>query len=372
LKVAHLVIAADLAGGQVVALELMRGARAAGWVVVAVTPGNGPFVERARAQQASVRSYVPGRALDAAAILRLSKLLREERPDLLHTHALFAGNLAARVAGRIAGVPIVAHAHVEDDWRRGPAGWVQQRLDALTARLCRRVVAVSGELREVLARRGYPEDRLIVIENGAAASPRPGTEEVAAVRRELGLAPGAPVVTSVARLCEVKGQRQLIEALALLPPETCLLLVGEDLEHGGSYLQLLRAEARRLEVGDRVVFAGRRTDVPLLLAASDVFALASALEGMPISVIEAMASARPVVATAVGGVPELVVDGETGILLPTRTPEALAGAIGGLLADPERARTLGAAGHCRFEAEFTSARMVARVLDLYREIAATP
>ena len=167
----------------------------------------------------------------------------------------------------------------------------------------------------------------------------------------------------VARLAEVKGQRTLLAAIAHV--DATAVLVGRDLEQGGAYERVLRAEAERLGVAKRVVFAGYRGDVPALLAGCDVFCLPSSAEGLPLVVLEAMAHGRPVVATPAGGTAELVVDGETGILVPPADASALADALRSLLADPERARRMGEAGRRRVLAEFSAADAAARVLGLY-------
>jgi glycosyltransferase involved in cell wall biosynthesis len=369
-KIAHFVISADMYGGQTVALALIEGALQAGHEVLVLAPAPGPFVDRAVALGASTLVVSQGSALDLRRAAHLASVLRREGVDILHTHALFAGNVSSRIAGRLAGAPVVAHAHVEDLWR---SGWLapklQRRLDALTARLCFRIIAVSAALARELRLRGYPKGRVVVVPNGIAAPALGAGSAADRARAELGLPPDAVVAICVGRLCDTKGQRQLIESLAHLPSEVRVLLVGEDLEQGGMYLTQLVELARRLGVRERVVFAGWRGDVASLLEASDVFVLASALEGMPLSVIEAMAAGLPVIATAVGGITE-VVDAETGVIVPSRDPATLARAIAALIADPAHARALGAAGRARYAASFTAAGMVEHVLAIYDEAAA--
>src|SRR5207248_1164577 len=159
-----------------------------------------------------------------------------------------------------------------------------------------------------------------------------------------------PTILEVARLADMKGQRSLVHALTDL--NATAVLVGRDLEQDGAYERELRDEAERLGVVDRVVFAGYRDDVPALLAGCDVFCLPSEMEGLPLVVLEAMAQGKPVVATAVGGTPELVVHGETGLLVQPGDVEALAAALAQLLADPEQARRMGEAGRERVQREF--------------------
>jgi glycosyltransferase involved in cell wall biosynthesis len=242
---------------------------------------------------------------------------------------------------------------------------VLRRLDNATARLCARLVAVSHDTKRAYERQGYPQ-RIEVVHNGVDAPPAHAN---GSLRAELGIPEGAPLVGEVARLCDVKGQRELIAALAQVP-DARLVLVGEDLEQGGAFRAGLERDAERAGVRDRVVFAGYRPDARALLGELDVFALPSWTEGLPLGVLEAMASARPVVATPVGGTPELVTDGETGLLVPPRDPDALAAALRRLLADADLRRRLGEAGERRAREEFSLDAMCSRVLAIYDEVVA--
>jgi glycosyltransferase involved in cell wall biosynthesis len=149
------------------------------------------------------------------------------------------------------------------------------------------------------------------------------------------------------------------------------VLVGRDVEQGGGFERELEQEADRLGVRDRVLFAGQREDVAGVLAGADVLALPSHVEGLPLVVLEAMAQARPVVATRVGGTPEIVVDGETGLLVASGDVEALAAALRSVLDDPGRARDLGDAGRQRVLERFSRETMTRRVLEIYDEVART-
>jgi glycosyltransferase involved in cell wall biosynthesis len=172
----------------------------------------------------------------------------------------------------------------------------------------------------------------------------------------------------VARLAEVKGQRTLIRALVHVP-QARVVLVGEDLERGGAYRDELADEAEQLGVADRVVFAGYREDATELMSRAAIVALPSTTEGLPIVLLEAMARARPVVATPVGGVPELVADGETGLIVPPDDPKALADALLRLLGDRGFAQRLGDAGRERVRSAFSADAQESRILELYEEVA---
>jgi glycosyltransferase involved in cell wall biosynthesis len=352
MRIAHIVIGGDVAGGQMVALQLARAARAAGHEVSFVSPTDGPFLELVRGESMHADVVPIGGALDARAVARLAWKLRRASIDLVHVHGHFSVNVIARAAGRLAGARVLSHMHIENAFRTGVGRRAQATLDNATARLCYSIVAVSEATASSLRRQGYPDGRMVVVHNGVDAEP------AAPVR----IAEG-PTILEVARLADVKGQRTLLRALTNL--EATAVLVGRDLEQDGAYERELRDEAERLGVAERVVFAGYRDDVPGLLAGCDVFCLPSLAEGLPLVVLEAMAQGRPVVASPVGGTPELVDDGTTGFLVPAGDVAALTSALGAVLADPERARAMGEAGRTRVEREFSLAEAARRVLALY-------
>jgi glycosyltransferase involved in cell wall biosynthesis len=365
-KIVHLVIGGDPSGGQTVAHRLALAARAHGDTAAFVADRPGPFLDALRAEGFEARVIDVSRTGHVGGLVRLARHLRATRADLLHVHTQIAGNVLGRLAARAARIPVIAHVHIESHLppgrlRRGAL----RLLDNATARLCVRILVVSEETRRTLERQGYPRDRLVVVYNGVEL---PATSGGDRLRRELGVGPDAPVVGEVGRLAEVKGQRELIQAVARLDGDVRLVLVGADVEAGGAYRRELEAEAERLGVRERVLFAGYRADAESLVGELDVVALPSRAEGLPMVLLEAMARGRAVVATPVGGTPELVSDGETGLLVPPCDVDALAAAIGGLLADPERRSRLGEAARRRVAAEFTADRMAERVLAVYDEV----
>ena len=361
MKVVHLVIGGDVAGGQLVALRLAQAGKARGYDVCFVSPSGGAFVELAERDGFRVRVVPLRGALDPGSLVRLRRALRAERADVLHTHAHFSLNVLGRVAGRLAGAKVIAHMHVDNVFRAGGiARRAQRALDNATTRLCARIIAVSEATAAALVRQGYPAGRVLVVRNGIDLEPP------AEPARPAEVPDGAPLLLEVARLAPVKGQRELIEALPRLArTDAVAVLAGRDLEAGGAFAQELEALAAERGVRDRVVLAGYRADVRALLAAADVFVLPSWIEGLPLTVLEAMAAGKPVVATGVGGTPEAVVDGETGLLVPPGDVGALAETLDAVLADAALAQRLGEAGRRRVEERFTAAAMCERVLDTY-------
>ena len=354
MKIVHLLIGGDVAGGQAVALRLARAARDRGDEVAFVAPERGPFTELAEREGFPVDVLPLRRSFQLGAAWRLARLLRRRRADVLHTHTLAAANVLSRLAARAAGVPVVSHLHIENHFRPATRRLLAG-LDNATARLAARLVAVSEDTRRAYERQGYPGGRIEVVYNGIDLPPN------GEFRRN-----EPPRIGEIARLCDVKGQRELLHALARLP-EAQLVLAGRDLEQGGAYQDALERESERLGVRERVEF-GFHDDVPALLETLDVVALPSWTEGLPIVLLEAMAHARPVVATTVGGTPELVADGETGFLVPPRDPEALTTALRRVLDDPDLGRRLGEAGRARVAERFSADEQAQRILAIYDEL----
>ncbi|HUZ81067.1 MAG TPA: glycosyltransferase [Gaiellaceae bacterium] len=353
MRIVHQVISGDVAGGQLVALHVARAAKAAGHDVRFLSPTDGPFLDLVRREGFSADVIAIRGAIDIRALARITRAFRAMDVDIVHTHVHFSINVVVRIAGRLAGARVLSHMHIENTFRAGRGRRAQIALDNATARLCFSIIAVSEATRASLVRQGYPADRVVTVHNGIEPA-----EGATPVRLTSG-----PTILEVARLAEVKGQKELLKALQAL--DASAVLVGQDLEHGGAYEGELRREAERLGVADRVVFAGYRDDVPALLAGSDVFCLPSHAEGLPLVVLEAMAQGKPVVATAVGGTPELVLDGETGLLVPPGDVEALTLALADVLGDADRARRLGEAARERARASFSASAMNERVLRMY-------
>jgi glycosyltransferase involved in cell wall biosynthesis len=264
---------------------------------------------------------------------RLVHRVMSFRPDVIHGY-LFGPNLFAALAGRWGRVPVVVVSKRNLDAFETPRQIAAQRL---AHRLATHVVAVSDAVAETAVALGARRDRVTVIPNGvdverfAAARPDP------IVRGEN----GTPVVGSVGCLAARKDYPNLFEALAVLDRRGRrfrAVVVGEGKERDALEQQVLR-----LGLADRVRFLGERSDVERLLPGMDVFVLASREEGIPNALLEAMAAARPAVATAVGGTPEVMEDGRTGWLVPPGDPQALAEALEAALGDPAEAARRGAA-----------------------------
>jgi glycosyltransferase involved in cell wall biosynthesis len=225
----------------------------------------------------------------------------------------------------------------------------------------REVVTVSSELKQHLVAEGFPTRKVNVIHNGIDVGVVPGADMRARVRRELGVADNAVVVGTIARLDPVKDLHTLIRAVGQqdLRAPMILLVIGD-----GSERARLEASAREVGAGSSVRFLGHREDARDLLAACDLYANSSISEGISLTILEAMAAGLPVVATRVGGTPEIV-DATCGRLVPSRDPDALAGALAALAADDTLRQTLGRLARARVEEHFTLDRMVREYRDVY-------
>ena len=310
-----------------------------------------------------VRNPHPWR--DVAALWRLFRIIRRERFDLVHAHGTKAG-LLGRVAARIAGVPVVlftAHGWAFTDGRAGWKRALLARMERLAARWSTAIVCVSEHDRRLAEQFGVGgQTKLVLIRNAIEPVHAPRLDTVA-VRRALGVKQ-LPVIVSVARLAFQKDPMTLLDAARRLAAGT-VVLVGD-----GPLRPAVEQYVRAHGLQERVIVAGMRRDVASILAVSDVFVLASRYEGLPLAVIEAMMAGLPVVATRVGGVPELVEDGVTGVLVPSRDGEALSQALTRLMADAELRSRMGMAGKSRALRDFAEDRMARETEILYEELLA--
>ena len=307
---------------------------------------------------------------DLAALGQLWALIRRERPQIVHTHTSKAGFLG-RLAARLARVPAVIHqphGHVFYGYWGAPRTALYVALERWAARWTDRIVTLTERgTEEHLARDiGRPAQYATVPSGVPTAALRAAAPTRAAARARLGLAPDAYIVAALGRLVPVKGFDLLVEALPRLAgevPAARVLLVGEGPERAA-----LEARARALGVAARLHVTGATTEIAAHLAAADVLAAPSRNEGMGRALVEAMALGLPVVATAVGGIPAVVVDGACGRLVPAGDAGALAAALAALGRDARLRETLGRAAAARAEA-FSTDVALARMRAVYDALA---
>ena len=327
------------------------------------SPGIERLLSDARANGVICRSVpVPRGMTDVGAWSAFRRLLLQDHASVFHAHlswplACRLGIAAARLA-RIPCIAATAHLYVpvhEVRWHLMKQHIQQQAID--------RYIAVSRDLAIRLhSDLGVPFAKLRVVQNGVLVPKRVPNADFclrASLMRE---GEGRPLVLTVARLHEQKGHEHLIRA-AVLVPGAFFVIAGDGPER-----ERLESLVRESGIEERVRFLGQRSDVGALLAASDLVVLPSLYEGLPLSVLEAMAAGKPVIATSVGGVGEAIRDGESGLLVRPADPSALAAAIQGLLSDPIRAQRLGNAGRETVREQFSVDAMVRGVESVYEEV----
>jgi glycosyltransferase involved in cell wall biosynthesis len=328
----------------------------------AAAPG-APERLRAAAEAAGVRFLGLARRgrWDLAAWRPLVRLLRSGEVQVLHGH-MFGSNVWAVVLGRLTGIPVViAHEHSWAFTGDRPRRLVDRHVIGRGSDV---LIACSQEdRRRMIEVERIAADRVLFLPNGIVGRPpTPGRD----VRRELGIAADAPVVGSVGALRPEKRFDVLLRAAAQLVPGWSGLRVV--IAGAGAERSALEALARDVGLGQRAILLGPRDDVPDVLAAIDVAVTCSDFEGSPLSVLEYMEAGLPVVATRVGGLPDLIDDGVHGRLVPRRDPATLAQALDALLGDPARRRAMGEAGRQRRREQFEFDVMVERLEDLYERL----
>ncbi|UCD63465.1 MAG: glycosyltransferase family 4 protein [Candidatus Zixiibacteriota bacterium] len=307
------------------------------------------------------------RSWDLSFLVKFIRLGRQLKIDLINSH-LFGAGLYACLAAIFLRVPVIATFHNEL-FLPGRAERYLKLKNFLIRHLARRVVLVADYMRKDYVQLGrYPEDKLLTIYNGLELDRADGENDRHRIRAELGLAEDDPVVGHVANFRPPKGHRYLIEAAAIVceaMPEARFLLIGEQGDGRiKSEVEELIAE-KKLAANVRLL--GFRADVSALLTATDVFVLSSISEGHPLSVVEAMAAGRPVVATDVGGLSEIVTPGETGFLVEPKNSSAMADRIAELLRDRELRRDMGEAGRRIARDRFSLSTMMRQYQNLFEE-----
>ena len=346
-------------------LPLMLAAQARGHDVLGIS-ADGPLLDDARAAGLRVVAVPMARSLSPVAQWRalraMVRLLRAERPDLLHAHMPISGFIA-RLAARLTGVPRVAYT-CHGFLFNQPGPWPRRALGLLVewlgGRMTDTYLTVSTEEAADARRLGIAR-RATPVGNGRSPQRfRPDPVARARVRAGLGVPEDRVVVVIVSRLVRHKGHAELLAAMRDVPGAE-LWVVGDRLpsDHGPDPSALFRQAPP-----GTVRLLGYRDDIPAVLAAADIFALPSHFEGLPMSVIEAMLTALPVVATDIRGPREQVVDGETGLLVPPMQVPPLAAALRRLAADPALRASMGAAGRARAVALYDEGTVLARTLDL--------
>jgi glycosyltransferase involved in cell wall biosynthesis len=350
-------------GGQNQVLLTARGLTARGHRVVVVAHPAGELRKRLPAET-EVVPLAPRGEVDLPAAWRLSRVIRDLEPDVIHAHDPH-GVAVAATALSIASPPrrpaLVAARRVDFHIKSNSfSRWKYRQVD--------RFVTASEAIRAMLIEDGVPADRTTTVHEGIDVD-RVVAVEPLNVREEYWFPPHSLIVGNIAALVPHKGQKYLIDAAALVvreAPEARFLVLGE-----GELRATLEHQVKHLHLSQHVVFAGFRADALAVLKGLDLFVMSSVTEGLGTSLLDAMAAGRPIVATRAGGIPEVVVDRATGLLVPPRDADALAAAILEMLRNEAMRREMAAAGFARVRQRFSVDRMVEETLRVYAALART-
>jgi len=364
IRALHVVLDLSIGGAQTIFLNTLRAIDPTRCRIVVACLGEPGVLTREVAEVAPVYCGTRLGSDDMKALLFLFRLMRTEQIDIVHTYLYSRSSVYGRLAAILARVPVIVASEMG---RVGQYPWKRRVAEWLLTRFTDHFVTLSQATRVDLIRTDrVSPSRVTVIYPGVDSKQFSIGEPSVVARRRLGLPDQGAVIGVLARLDPVKRHADLIVAfpqILQVAPTTRLIFVGD-----GSAAPNLRRLVHETGVTEQVDFLGARRDIPWILRALDLLVLPSQQEGLPNSILEAMAAGVPVVATRVGGIPEIVIDGETGLLVPPGDPVALANAINSLLMNPEVRQRMGSHGRARVEANFTARRAAAELEALYRRL----
>lgn len=363
LKVLQVIGGGEIGGAERHLLTLMRLMDRERFTPELLCLCRGPFAPQCRQEGITTHEVIMRHKLDLTTVAPIRHLIRKQDIDIVHTHGVRA-NLVARIAGRAEGIPVVTtfHSLLRYDYSSQAEAWVARVLTRLTNNRTDRFIAISGAVKEDLIAMGVAPDKVQVIYNGLDVSLLVPGDDPNAVRRKLGILPGQRVVAMVGRLHAVKGHVYLLQAARQIVTQyddVVFLLVGEGPER-----QQIERTVEELGLSDKVIMTGYYPNISELYPIMDMLCLPSLMEGMGLVLLEAMYFGVPVVATQVGGIPEVIIDGESGLLVAPGNSEALAVAITWLLDDFYLRQRLIAGGRQRAQ-EFTVEKMVHHTEKVY-------
>jgi glycosyltransferase involved in cell wall biosynthesis len=358
MKILHVETGRHLYGGPQQVIYLARALRDLGHDNLIVCPPGSGIDNAARASALPVRNLFCAGDLDLPFAYRLTQFIGQTKPDIVHCHSRRGADVLGGLAASFADVPAVVSRRVDNTEMRLVA--------ALRYRPFRKVIAISEAIARELRERGVEEERLAIIRSAVDADRFAEGADCGAFRREYGVPDGALLIAAAGQLIPRKGHRYLLQAAAELRADHAafhVLIFGD-----GHLRKQLQDQAESLGIADIVTLAGFREDLDDHVGCFDIFVHPALAEGLGVAALKAAAAGKPVVGFAAGGLPEAVVDGETGILVPPEDTGALREAIAALMDDePLRAR-LGSAGRKRMQQEFSIATMAQKHVALYESV----
>ena len=328
-------------------------------------PAPNAFVDAARQMDIPVEIVPEEGRFDFGVVKRLAQLFNRYRPDVVQTHGVKSHLLVWLVRRKAFRWIGFHHGYTTEDLKMRAYG----QFDRLSLRRCHRIITVCSPFARMLEKRGVKSALISVVPNSIrAALYAKDSQTAGSARRQFGIAVGEPVILTVGRLSPEKGHRFLIEAISLLLQSSSIPGLKVLLAGDGPLEAELRKQIESLKLSHVIQLVGHQRDIKPLFMIADLFVLPSLSEGSPNVLLESMAARLPVVATAVGGVPETVIHGESGLLVPSANAAALSAAISKLLLDRQLASSLAEAAYARARDRFSPAQYDDRILAVYQAV----
>jgi sugar transferase (PEP-CTERM/EpsH1 system associated) len=364
IKLAHIVLNLNTGGLERLVLDIVEKTSQPFQPIIICLKENGDLSNNIEKLGIKVLNLNKNDRFDPKSIYKLYNLLKKEKISIVHTHN-FAASLYGSLSARIAGIPVVIHTehgtHLYPQFRR-------RFIRKIISILIDKTVSVSDQIKQTLISQDHiSKNRIMTILNGVDINKysHKCDTEIKNKRKELNIDEKIKVIGIVARLSAEKDHENLLQAFSIVTKDiqyVNLIIIGD-----GILRDELEKKSKKLGLEDKVFFLGLRQDIPELLSIMDLFVLSSIREGIPLTILEAMVAGLPIVATSVGGIPEVIINEETGILVPSKNPTALANAIVRILSDSSLAQRMGSKGNERIKETFSIQRTIAEYERLYRE-----
>ncbi|MBI5071375.1 glycosyltransferase [Candidatus Falkowbacteria bacterium] len=354
IKIIHIITGLPFGGAETMLFDLARRLSADNFEVkVATAVRGGPLVQDFKEAGIEVRIFEKRGKIGLGLIFKLWRFLRREKPDIVHTH-LFGGDTWGRIAAVLARVPIIISTEHNTNLDEG---WAKRKLKKFLSHFTKKIVAVSEAVKNYsVVYDKIRAKKIVVVQNGIDLE-----KFISSSEKDFG---DPPIIGVVGRLEEQKGYKYLFEALNLIKTIPWILWVVGD----GSKKSELERLAKDLNLRERIIFLGARRNIAEILNQIDIFVLPSLWEGLGIAVLEAAAAGKPIVASRVGGIPEIIEEDRTGILVEPKNVKSLADGLEHILLGSAEAKEMGARARAMAEEKFGVEKMVGSYENLYKEL----
>ena len=371
MKILYVIIDGEISGGNNVCATVLRAALKGGYQVELLTPTLGTLTKILIREGVKVHQIKLTRSFHFHKSVQLAKLLKKQQIDLVHTHTSLNSEILCRIACFLANIPIICHQHdPTDTYNQHPLIAKYQRwLDRTTSKIVTRFIAVSNYRQQAMVQtRGYSAEKIQLIYNGIDLERFSYTNNRKEVRNSWKLNSDQTAIGLIARLEFPKGQGTLIEAVPLVLknyPETQFFIIGDDRFPGQPCLNKYNQMIQEFGISENCFLLGFQAEIQRLIQGLDIIVLPSLWEGHPLIILEALAAKKTVIASSVGGIPEIITQNKTGLLIPPSSPKALSRSICQLIKQPELRYELALNGNKKVKEYFNQQQMISKVLLLY-------